>query len=39
MPRHGPRDTPSARVQKSEFLKVGCAVVDVCGGKPCYAAP
>jgi len=38
-PHGNVRSTPSARVQKSEFLKVGGAVVDVCGGKPCYAAP
>ena len=38
-PHENPRSTPSARVQKSEFLKVGGAVVDVCGGKPCFAAP
>jgi hypothetical protein len=25
------------RGQKSEFLKVGGGVVDVCGGGPCYA--
>jgi hypothetical protein len=35
---HGhPRNTPAARAQKSEFLKIGGAVVDVCGGLPCYA--
>jgi hypothetical protein len=38
-PHENPRSTPSARVQKSEFLKVGGQVVDVCGGKPCFAAP
>jgi hypothetical protein len=38
-PHENPRATASARVQKSEFLKVGGRVVDVCGGKPCYAAP
>ena len=38
-PHSNPRDTPSARVQKSRFLRIGGAVVDVCGGKPCYAAP
>jgi hypothetical protein len=38
-PHGNPRATPSARVQKSEFLKVGGRVVDVCGGKPCFAAP
>jgi hypothetical protein len=38
-PHGNPRSTPSARIQKSEFLKVGGQVVDVCGGKPCFAAP
>ena len=38
-PHENPRATASARVQKSEFLKVGGRVVAVCGGKPCYAAP
>lgn len=38
-PHENPRSTPAARTQKSEFLKVGGRVVDVCGGKPCYAAP
>ena len=38
-PHDNPRDTPSARVQKSEFLKIGGSVVDVCGGRPCFAAP
>jgi len=38
-PHENPRATASARVQKSEFLKVHGRVVDVCGGKPCYAAP
>jgi hypothetical protein len=38
-PHDNPRSTPSARVQKSEFLKIGGRVVDVCGGKPCFAAP
>jgi hypothetical protein len=38
-PHENPRSTPSARLQKSKFLKVDGAVVDVCGGKPCYAAP
>ena len=38
-PHSNPRSTPSARVQKSEFLKIGGAVVDVCGGRPCFAAP
>jgi hypothetical protein len=36
-PHSDPRSEPSARVQKSEFLKVGGQVVDVCGPKPCYA--
>ncbi|HYC53590.1 MAG TPA: hypothetical protein VEL28_01425, partial [Candidatus Binatia bacterium] len=35
---HGrPRSTPSARVQKSEFLRADGAVVDVCSGAPCLA--
>jgi hypothetical protein len=38
-PHGNPRSTPSARVQKSRFLKIGGRVVDVCGGKPCYAEP
>jgi hypothetical protein len=38
-PHYGPRSTPSARTQKSEFLKIGGAVVDVCAGQPCFAAP
>ena len=38
-PHENPRATPSARTQKSEFLKVGGRVVSVCGGGPCYAAP
>ena len=36
-PHGAPRSEVSARVQKSEFLKVGGRIVDVCGGKPCYA--
>ena len=36
-PHSHPRSDPAARVQKSEFLKQGGAVVDVCGGGPCYA--
>jgi hypothetical protein len=36
-PHSHPRSDPAARRQKSEFLKVGGAVVDVCGGGPCYA--
>jgi hypothetical protein len=35
---HGhPRADPDAREQKSAFLDVGGAVIDVCGGAPCYA--
>jgi hypothetical protein len=35
---HGhPRREPSAILQKSEFLKPGGRVVDVCGGGPCFA--
>jgi len=34
-PHSDPRSTPSARTQKSEFLKIGGAVVDVCTGLPC----
>lgn len=33
-----PRADPDARVQKAWFLKYGL-VVDVCGGRPCTAAP
>jgi hypothetical protein len=36
-PHSHPRNTASARLQKSEFLKIDGKVVDVCGGKPCYA--
>jgi hypothetical protein len=38
-PHGDPRATPAARVQKSEFLKMGGRVVDVCGGQPCHTAP
>ncbi|HEY7453922.1 MAG TPA: hypothetical protein VH683_05110 [Thermoleophilaceae bacterium] len=38
-PHENPRATASARVQKARFLRLGGRVVDVCGGKPCYAAP
>lgn len=34
-PHEDPRNTPAARVQKSDFLAPGGKVVDVCGGKPC----
>ncbi len=36
-PHGDPRSSPDARTQKSEFLKVGGAVVDVCSGMPCVA--
>lgn len=36
-PHGDPRSDPAARVQKSEFLKTGGAVVDVCAGMPCFA--
>jgi hypothetical protein len=36
-PHSAPRSEVAARVQKSEFLKVGGAVVDVCGAGPCFA--
>jgi hypothetical protein len=34
-PHSFPRSTPAAREQKSQFLRAGGAVVDVCGGQPC----
>jgi hypothetical protein len=34
-PHGDPRSSSAARVQKSEFLKIGGAVVDVCSGAPC----
>jgi hypothetical protein len=34
-PHENVRSTPSARVQKSDFLEPDGAVVDVCGGQPC----
>jgi hypothetical protein len=36
-PHSAPRSDPLARLQKSEFLKIGGSVVDVCGPHPCYA--
>jgi hypothetical protein len=36
-PHEFPRREPSARLQKSEFLKIGGGVIDVCGSRPCYA--
>ena len=38
-PHENPRATEAARRQKARFLRLGGRVVDVCGGKPCYAAP
>lgn len=38
-PHEDPRATRAARVQKSAFLKVDGAVVDVCNGGPCAALP
>ena len=36
-PHSKPRSSPKARAQKSEFLRPGGRVVDVCAGGPCYA--
>jgi hypothetical protein len=36
-PHSDPRSSAAGRTQKSEFLKVGGAVVDVCSGAPCIA--
>jgi hypothetical protein len=36
-PHETPRRDPNAQLQKSEFLKTGGAVVDVCNGAPCTA--
>lgn len=36
-PHERPRRQPSARVQKSEFLRSNGVVIDVCGGAPCLA--
>ncbi|HEX2415127.1 MAG TPA: hypothetical protein VHJ37_07925 [Thermoleophilaceae bacterium] len=36
-PHGAPRSEVSARVQKSEFLKIRGRIVEVCGSKPCYA--
>jgi hypothetical protein len=33
------RRTPAARAQKAAFLAPGGALIDVCGGGPCVAAP
>jgi len=34
-PHEDPRNTPAARVQKSDFLQPGGTIVNVCGGRPC----
>ncbi len=36
-PHSHPRNDPNGRIQKSEFLRIGGEVVDVCSGGPCYA--
>jgi len=36
-PHEFPRRQPSARLQKSEFLRTNGAVIDVCSGAPCLA--
>ena len=36
-PHGAPRATVARAAQKSEFLQVGGQVIDVCGGRPCYA--
>jgi hypothetical protein len=36
-PHEFPRRSAAARQQKSNFLRVGGQVVDVCGTRPCYA--
>jgi hypothetical protein len=36
-PHETPRRDPEAQLQKSEFLKTGGAVIDVCNGQPCTA--
>jgi hypothetical protein len=35
-PHEFPRNTPAARVQKSNFLRPNGVVTDVCSGKPCH---
>ncbi|WP_399677523.1 hypothetical protein [Xenophilus sp.] len=37
-PHSDPRNTPAARLQKSEFLRTNGKVVDTCGGQPCRSA-
>jgi hypothetical protein len=36
-PHEFPRRSAAARQQKSDFLRIGGQVVDVCGTRPCYA--
>ena len=36
-PHETPRRDPKAKLQKSEFLKTGGAIIDVCEGVPCTA--
>jgi len=36
-PHSCPRSQPTARTQKSEFLKPAGGVIDVCSGGPCFA--
>jgi hypothetical protein len=36
-PHSHPRNSAAARLQKSEFLKLGGRIVNVCGAAPCYA--
>ncbi len=36
-PHSHPRSTASARRQKSAFLRINGALINVCGSKPCYA--
>jgi hypothetical protein len=37
-PHEDVRNTPAARVQKSNFLEPHGAVIDVCGGDPCHTS-
>jgi hypothetical protein len=34
-PHGAPRNSPAARRQKSEFLRTGGTLIDVCAGLPC----
>lgn len=36
-PHESPRNTVAARLQKSEFMKTGGIVIDVCGDGPCFS--